>query len=73
MNKQTRLLLTREAVKSLSSPVSLQEVLGKAPVAVRLVELEWVQRTLTGRVDVTLSEDLGPPMTVPHSVLLGRS
>ena len=38
---------------------------------VRPVELERVQRTLRGRVDVTLSEDLGPPMTVPHSVLLG--
>jgi hypothetical protein len=24
-----------------------------------------------GRVEVTLSEDLGPPMTVPHLVLLG--
>ena len=71
VNKQTRLLLAREAVKSLSSPASLQEVLGRAPVAVRPVELERVQRTLRGRVEVTLSEDLGPPMTVPHSVLLG--
>ena len=71
VNKQTRLLLTRGAVKSLNSPAGLQEVLGRAPVAVRPVELERVQRTLRGRVDVTLSEDLGPPMTVPHSVLLG--
>ena len=46
VNKQTRLLLTREAVKSLNSPASLQEVLGRAPVAVRPVELERVQRTL---------------------------
>ena len=62
---------TREAVKSLSSPAGIQEVLDEAPVAERLVELERVQRTLMGRADVTLSEDLGPPMTVPHSVLLG--
>ena len=71
VNKQTRLKLTREAVKSLSSPAGLQEVMDMAPVVGRLVELERVQRTLMGRADVTLSEDLGPPMTVPHSVLLG--